>query len=203
MWYPSLPNKGKVRVEIHSNVSTTVFLDHYVTLNISLFTEFENVKLYLYSMTVNGNSTVLMPKLYLDEYITDVQLNYVQIDEFEIFGGVVESYGHLSFVYYLQQLAPTNGNVNSFPRSFIYKGIKIGATSIHQEVLTYSVDLDKEDLVIWKNGIKFTGRLNRDKKLNIDGFTLVIFDFIKAEFYGELLPVKRIDDYIELKPKGV
>ena len=202
MWYPSLPNKGKVRVEIHSNVSTTVFLDHYVTLNISLFTEFENVKLYLYSMTVNGNSTVLMPKLYLDEYITDVQLNYSQIDELEIFGGVVESYGHLPFVNYLPQLAPPNRNVNSFPRSFIYKGIKIGTTSIHQEVLTYSVDLDKEDLVIWKNGIKFTGRLNRDKKFNVDGFTLVYFDFIKAEFYGELLPTEQIDDYIELKPKG-
>lgn len=65
VWYPSLPNKGKVRVEIQSNVLTTVFLDHYVTLNIPLFTEFENGKLYLYSMVVNGNSTVLMPKLYL------------------------------------------------------------------------------------------------------------------------------------------
>ena len=202
MWQPPLPNNGKVRVEISANVTSTVFLDHYVTLNISPFIEVENVKLYLYSMIVNGNSTVLMPKLYLDEYITDVQLNYYQIDEVEIFGGVVESYGHLSFVNYLPQFAPPNWNVNSFPRSFIYKGIKIGATSIHQEVLTYSVDLDKEDLVIWKNGIKFTGRLNRDKKFNIDGFTLVIFDFIKAEFYGELLPVEQIDDYVELKPKG-
>lgn len=69
VWYPALPNKGKVRVEIQSNVSTTVFLDHYVTLNISLFIEFENNKLYLYRMIVNGNSTVLKPKLYLDEYV--------------------------------------------------------------------------------------------------------------------------------------
>ena len=203
MWQPPLPNNGKVRVQISTDIFTEFFLDHYSTLNIAPLIENEYSKFYLNSMTVNGNSTVLMPKLYLDEYITDVKLYYSQIDEFEIFGGVVESYGHLSFLNYLPQLAPANRNVNSFPRSFNYKGIKIGMTSIHQEVLTYSVDLDKEDLVIWKNGIKFTGRLNRDKKFNLDGFTLVIFDFIKAEFYGELLPAEQIDDYIELKPKGV
>ena len=143
-----------------------------------------------------------MPKLYLDEYITDVLLDYYAIDIDDIFGFVAESYGDLSFVNYLPQLATTNRNVNSFPRSFIYKGIKIGTTSIRQKVLTYSVDLDKEDLEVWENGIKFTGRLNRDKKLNIGGTTFVTFDFIKAEFYGELLPAKEIDDYVELKPKG-
>ena len=203
MWQSPLPNNGKVRVGISTDITTEFFLDHYSTLNIAPVIEKESKKLYLYDMTVNGNSTVPVPKLYLDEYITDVKLNYNQIDEFEIFGGVVESYGHLSFANYLPQLAPPNCNVNSFPRSFIYKGIKIGMTSIHQEILTYSVDLDKEDLVIWKNGIKFTGRLNRDKKLNLDGFIIVIFDFIKAEFYGKLLPAEQIDDYIELKPKGV
>ena len=202
MWYPSLPNKGKVRVEIQSNVTSTVFLDHYVTLNIAAFIEKESNKLYLNDMIVNGNSIVPVPKLYLDEYITDVKLNYIIIDEAEIFGVVIDSYGDMSFVNYLPQLARLNRNFNSFPRSFIYKGIKLGTISVHQEVLTYPVDLDKEDLEVWRNGIKFIGRLNRDKKFNLDGFTLVYFDIIKAEFYGKLLPAKRIDDYIELKPKG-
>ena len=202
MWQPPLPTNGKVRVVISTDVSTEFFLDHYSTLNISPLIELENIKCYLYSMKVNGNNTVLMPKLYLDEYITDVQLDYSQIDEGEIFGFVAESYGDISFVNYLPQLAPANRNFNSFPRSFIYKGIKLGTISVPKEVLTYSVDLDKEDLEVWRNGIKFTGRLNRDNKINFDGFTIVFFDFIKAEFYGELLPPKIIDDYIELKPKG-
>ena len=202
MWQPHLPNNGKVRVRISADITTEFFLDHYSTLNIAPVIEKESNKLYLYNMTVNGNGTVPVPKLYLDEYITDVKLNYNQIDEFEIFGSVVESYGDMSFVNYLPQLTTTNFNFNSFPRAFIYKGIKLGTISVPQEVLTYPVDLDKEDLEVWINGIKFTGRLNRDKKFSLDGFTFAYFDFIKAEFYGELLPVKQIDDYVELKPKG-
>ena len=199
MWQPPLPNKGKVKVTIFTGVTDIKFFDTYDTLDISAVINNEWVLDKLY---INGKVVIPMPKLYLDEYITDVELNYMTIDVTNIFGFVIESYGHLSFVNYLPQLAPPNRNVNSFPRSFIYKGIKIGTTSIHQEVLTYSVDLDKEDLVIWKNGIKFTGRLNRDNKFNVDGFTVVSFDFIKAEFYGELLPAEQIDDYVELKPKG-
>ena len=199
MWQPPLPNKGKVKVTIFTGVTDFKFFDTYDTLDISPVIYGER---FLDKLYINGKAVTPMPKLYLDEYITDVLLDYSQINGLDIFGYVVESYGHLSFVNYLPQLAPVNRNFNSFPRSFIYKGIKIGATSIHQEVLTYSVDLDKEDLVIWKNGIKFTGRLNRDNKFNIDGFTVVSFDFIKAEFYGQLLPAEEIDDYIELKPKG-
>ena len=199
MWQPPLPNKGKVKVTIFTGVTDFKFFDTYDTLDIAAVID---GAWYLSNMYINGKAVTPMPKLYLDEYITDVLLDYAILEEVEIFGFVIESYGHLSFVNYLPQLAPPDRNVNSFPRSFIYKGIKIGTTSIYQEVLTYSVDLDKEDLVIWKNGIKFTGRLNRDKKFNIDGFTVDSFDFIKAEFYGELLPPKIIDDYIELKPKG-
>ena len=199
MWQPPLPNKGKVKVTIFRGVTDIKFFDTYDTLDISpvIYGAW-----YLTDMYINGKAVTPMPKLYLDEYITDVLLDYNTIDITVIFGFVIEGYGDISFVNYLPQFAPANSNLNSFPRAFIYKGIKFGTISVPQKVLTYSVDLDKEDLVIWKNGIKFTGRLNRDNKFNVDGFTLVSFDFIKAEFYGELLPAEHIDDIIELKPKG-
>ena len=200
MWYPPLPNKGKVRVVIETSNSDVKFFDTYGTLDIAAVID---GAWYLTDMYINGSFVTPTPKLYLDEYITEVKLIYFALDEIEIFGFVIEGYGDISFVNYLPQLATANSNLNSFPRAFIYKGIKFGTISVPQKVLTYSVDLDKEDLVIWKNGIKFTGRLNRDNKFNLDGFTFVSFDFIKAEFYGELLPVEHIDDYIELKPKGV
>ena len=200
MWQPPLPNKGKVKVTIFTGVTDIKFFDTYDTLDISPVIYGNR---FLATLYINGKAVTPMPKLYLDEYITDVLLDYEATDSMDIFGFVIESYGDISFVNYLPQLAPANSNFNSFPRAFIYKGIKFGTISVHNEVLTYSVDLDKEDLVIWKNGIKFTGRLNRDNKFNIEGLTLVSFDFIKAEFYGKLLPVEKIDDYVELKPKGV
>ena len=199
MWQPPLPNKGKVKVTIFTGVTDVKFFDTYDTLDISAVIDNGWVLDKLY---INGKAVTPVPKLYLDEYITEVKLIYITLDEIEIFGFVIEGYGDISFVNYLPQLAPVNSNLNSFPRAFIYKGIKFGTISVHQKVLTYSGDLDKEDLVIWKNGIKFTGRLNRDNKFNVDVFTLVSFDFIKAEFYGELLPAEQIDDYVELKPKG-
>ena len=199
MWQPPLPNKGKVRVEIITSDTDVKFFDTYDTLDIAAVID---GAWYLSDMYINGLLVTPVPKIYLDEYITDIILNYNPIDEFEIFGSVVESYGDMSFVNYLPQLTDANFNFNSFPRAFIYKGIKLGTISVPKEVLTYPVDLDKEDLETWRNGIKFIGRLNRNKKFNLDGFTLVCFDFIKAEFYGELLPAEQIDDYIELKPKG-
>ena len=200
MWQPPLPNKGKVKVTIFTGVTDIKFFDTYDTLDISAVINNEWVLDKLY---INGKVVIPMPKLYLDEYITEVKLIYLTLDEIEIFGFVIEGYGDISFLNYLPQLAPANSNLNSFPRAFIYKGIKFGTISFPQKVLTYSVDLDKEALVIWKNGIKFTGRLNRDNKFNVDFISFVFFDIIKAEFYGELLPPKEIDDYVELKPKGV
>ena len=200
MWQPPLRNIGKVKVTRFTDITDSKFFDTYDTLDISPLIDGNWV---LDKMYINGNAVTPMPKLYLDEYITDVILVYQLLDPMEIFGFVIEGIKDISFENYLPQLAPPNRNVNSFPRSFIYKGIKFGTISVPQEVLTYSVDLDKEDLEIWKNGIKLTGRLNRDRKFNIGGFTAVDFDFIKAEFYGELLPTKVINDYIELKPKGV
>lgn len=199
MWQPPLPNKGKVRVDIFTGYSHIKFFDTYDTLDISAVIDDGWVLDKLY---INGKAVTPVPKLYLDEYITDVVLDYMTLDSLDIFGFVIEAYGDISFVNYLPQLAQKKSNFNSFPRAFIYKGIKFGTISVPQKVLTYSVDLDKEDLVIWKNGIKFTGRLNRDSKMELEGFTLVSFDFIKAEFYGELLPAEQIDDYVELKPKG-
>ena len=199
MWQPPLPNKGKVRVTIATGISDTKFFDTYDTLDISAVIDNEWV---LDKMYINGNVVTPMPKLYLDEYITDVVLNYMTLAGSDIFGVVIEANKDISLENYLPQLTVNHRDFNSFPRAFIYKGIKLGMISIPQEVLTYPVDLDKEDLVIWKNGIKFTGRLNRDRKFNLGNFTAVSFDFIKAEFYGELLPAKVIDDYIELKPKG-
>lgn len=45
-------------------------------------------------------------------------------------------------------------------------------------------------------------RLNLDDIETVYRYTWAYFDIIKAEFYGELLPAEKIDDYIELKPKG-
>ena len=199
MWQPPLPNKGKVRVNIITGYSHIKFFDTYDMLDISAVIDNEWV---LDTMYINGNAVTSMPKLYLDEYITDVVLEYMILNGSDIFGVVIEGNKDISLENYLPQLTVNYRNFNSFPRAFIYKGIKLGMISIPQEVLTYPVDLDKEDLVIWENGIKFTGRLNRDRKFNLENFTAVSFDFIKAEFYGELLPAKFIDDYIELKPKG-
>ena len=199
MWQPPLPNKGKVRVTIFTGITDTKFFDTYDTLDISPIIDGTR---FLSKLYINGNAVIPMPKLYLDEYITDVLLDYATLDSVDIFGFVIEGNKDISLENYLPQLTANHSNFNSFPRAFIYKGIKLGMISIPQEVLAYPVDLDKEDLVIWKNGIKFTGRLNRDRKFDLGNFTAVRFDFIKAEFYGELLPAEKIDDYIELKPKG-
>ena len=199
MWQPHLPNNGKVRVRIIADITTEFFLDYYSTLNIAPVIEKESNKLYLYDMTVNGNSTVPVPKLYLDEYINYIELNYNN-DETNFVSPVLVGIGDISVENYLPQIG--SSDVISFPRGRIYKGLKLGGYKIDQPVFAFPVDLDKEDFEIWKNGIKFTVRLNRDTKVTYDFISVVYFDIIKAEFYGELLSPERIDDYIELKPKG-
>ena len=199
MWQPPLPNNGKVRVRISADISTEFFLDHYSTLNIAPVIEKESNKFYLYKMTVNGKYTVPVPKLYLDEHINEVELDYSG-DATNFVPAVLAGVGDISIENYLPQIGGTD--IISFPTGRIYKGFKLGAYEIDQPVFAFPVDLDKEDFEIWKNGIKFTLRLNRDFKYTQDFISFVIFDIIKAEFYGELLPAKRIDDYVELKPKG-
>ena len=199
MWQPPLPNNGKVRVVINAGLSTIVFLDHYVTLNIAPFIESDNVKFYLDNMSVNGTNTVPVPKLYLDEYINYIELNYSN-DVTNFVPPVLAGIRDISVENYLPQIGTSD--IISFPRGRIYKGIKLGGFKIDSPVFAFPVDLDKEDFEIWKNGLKFTIRLNREFKLTEGFISAVYFDIIKAEFYGELLSPERIDDYVELKPKG-
>ena len=198
MWYPSLPNNGKVKVTISiMNNDTVYFLDHYHTLNIEPFVERDGNKYYLSTILVNTESIICTPKLYLDKYIDNVTVVY---REFSV-GGVIDSALGVSFANYLPQIGDLFTKY-SFPRTSIYKGIKIGLETINANIFAFPVDLDKEDFEIWYNGIKYTLHLNRDNKVDNNGIVVSLFDIIKAEFYGELLPAERIDDYIELKPKG-
>ena len=202
MWQPSLPNNGKVRVTIRAvGADTVYFLDHYHTLNIEPFVEYNGTKCYLARTLVNGEDIICTPKLYLDKYINYVLLSYHKIIPDDL-GFVLERLGDMSFTNYLPQF----GNlafVYSFPRFSNYKGIKFGEVTIDEDIMAFPLDLDKEDFEVWKNGIKFTLHLNRDNKVEDADFAYSLFDIIKAEFYGELLPPEHIDDYIELKPKGV
>lgn len=193
-----MPNNGKVEVSIEvEGVSTVYFFDHYHTLNIEPFVERDGNKYYLQYIDINGEEIIGTPKLYLDEYI-----NYVVVHYDELFiGGVVDSISDVSFANYLPQIGEIFFDY-SFPRTFIYKGMKVGQEILDGEVFAFPVDLDKEDFEVWRNGIKYTLHLNRDNKVDNDGVVMVLFDIIKAEFYGELLPTKIVDDYVELKPKG-
>lgn len=204
MWQPPLPNKGKVVVvigispELHFK---TYYLDHYNTLNIEPFVEHNGNKRYLGAISVNGEDIICTPKLYLDKYINTVELTYFEIRPEDI-GFVYEDDGFIPYKDYLPQIGDLFFHY-SFPRAYIYKGIKFEQENLDVDILAFPVDLDKEDFEIWQNGIKFTLHLNRDNKVEEDGVVTSFFDIIKAEFYGELLPPEHIDDYVELKPKGV
>lgn len=182
------------------DTETVYFLDHYHTLNIEPFVEYNGNKSYLYGMLVNEEFIISTPKLYLDEHINEVFLYYVEIRNGGM-GGVIESIDGVSFTNYLPQLG-IGPRCASFPRASNYKGIKFGQETLEGDIYAFPVDLDKEDFEIWINGIKFTLHLNRDNKVDNYGEVVSLFEIIKAEFYGVLLPAEQIDDYIELKPKG-
>ena len=201
MWQTPLPNVGKVKVTINVQGAETVyFLDHYHTLNIEPFVEYNGNKNYLVGMFVNEEPIISTPKLYLDDHINDVVLYYFELTRNQV-GFVVESLSDVSFTNYLPQFGTLLFDY-SFPRVSIYKGIKFGQTILDKETLAFPVDLDKEDFDVGLNGIKLTLHLNRDNKLVNKHEVLTFFEIIKAEFYGELLPPEHIDDYVELKPKG-
>ena len=202
MWYPPLPNNGEVKVTIMAGDTETVyFLSHYQTLNIEPFIEHNGNKYYLLQMLVNDEDIICTPKLYLDEHINEVLLNYYDLKNDEL-GMVLESIGGvISLKNYLPQIGGIIFGF-SFPRAYTYKDVIINGANLGQSKYAFPVDLDKEDFEVWENGIKFTLHLNRDNKLDEEGWVFVFFEIIKAEFYGELLPTEELDDVIELKPKG-
>ena len=180
---------------------TDYFLAHYHTLNIEPFIEHNGNKRYLFYILVNGEDIICTPKLYLDKYINTVELGYYEIIP-EYIGFVLEDEGYIPFKDYLPQIGALFFDY-SFPRTYIYKGIKLGEEILDADIVAFPVDLDKEDFGVWINGIKYTLHLNRDNKVDNYDKVVSLFDIIKAEFYGELLPPEHIDDYVELKPKGV
>lgn len=201
MWQPSLPNKGKVKVTICVDENESVyFFDHYTTLNIELFVECEGEKAYLNYFHINDKIATPNSKLYLDEYINEVYMEY-ETNTANVVGGVVVRYKGISVEDYFPQTGFTPDDI-TFPRGCIYHGVKIGAFIYPGDMLVFPVDLDKEDFEIWNCGIKFTVRLNREKIYKGYNYDYNRFDILKAEFYGELLPAEKIDHYIELKPKG-
>ena len=202
MWQPPLPNRDKVKVTICVDENESVyFLDHYHTLNIEPFVEYEGEKAYLNYFDINDKFTSATSKLYLDEYINEVNLEY-ETDTGDVVGGVAVRYKGISLEGYFPQVGFTPDDV-TFPRGCVYHGVKIGALTYPGDMLVFPVDLDKEDFEIWNCGIKFTVRLNREKIYKGYSYDYNRFDILKAEFYGELLPAEYIDDVIELKPKGV
>lgn len=202
MWQPPLPNRDKVKVTICVDEDESVyFLDHYTTLNYELFVEYEGEKAYLNYFGINGKYVPATSKLYLDEYINEVDLEY-ETNTASVVGGVVVRYKGISLEGYFPQVGFTPNDV-TFPRGCVYHGVKIGALTYPGDMLVFPVDLDKEDFEIWNCGIKFTVRLNREKIYKGYSYDYNRFDILKAEFYGELLPAEYIDDVIELKPKGV
>ena len=201
MWQSPLPNVGKVKVTILSDSSATYYFDHYRTLNIEPFIEYNGNKRYLVVMFVNEEFVISTPKLYLDEHINEVVLYYFDLKNNPL-GGVVESIDDVSFTNYLPQFGIGLEYV-SFPRASEYKGIKFGHKTREADTYAFPVDLDKEDFEAEINGLKLTLHLNRDNKVDNYDKVVSLFDIIKAEFYGELLPPEHIDDYVELKPKGV
>ena len=177
---------------------TVYFLDHYHMLNIEPFVEYNGNKNYLVVMFVNEEPVISTPKLYLDEHINEVLLDYEMISELP---GVIESIDGVSFTNYLPQFGIGLEYI-SFPRASEHKGIKFGQETLEGDIYAFPVDLDKEDFEIWLYGIKLTLHLNRDNKVYNYDNVVSLFDIIKAEFYGELLPPEHIDDYVELKLKG-
>lgn len=151
-------------------------------------------------MVINGNGVPPTPLLFLDELINEVQLSYIG-DKLDLLGGVVQQFGDISLNNLMPQLI-TGGGLISFPQACRYKGVKAGALKVNIKLVACPVDLDEVDFEIWKNGVKFTVRVNRNRTVKYGGITIALFDIIKAEFYGKLLPSKYVDDYVELKPKG-
>lgn len=210
VWYPPLPNKGKVKITydilggiIEEIEETVIFCDRYKTLDILPFNEIDGVTFYLGAMKINGKDVTPVSKLYLDEFINEVYLDYSIYDGIESLGRVLDTY---RFRNYIPQIGDFLGD-SSFPRGSFYKGYIFKNSVTDSHIFAFPVNLEEEDFEIYRNGIKFTAHINTSRKYPIDTPTgtnyYYGFDIIKAEFYGELLPPEEIDDYVELKSEGV
>lgn len=210
-----MPNKGKVKVTydivggiIEEIEETVIFCERYKILDISLstFNEVYDMTFYLGAMKINGKDVTPVSKLYLDESINEVYLDYSIYNGIEGLGRVLREHNNKRYQYYFPQIGDFLGD-SSFPRGSFYKGFIFKNSLTDLPVFAFPVNLNKEDFEIWRNGIKFTVHLNTTDIYTIDTPTgtdqYYGFDIIKAEFYGELLPPEHIDDYVELKPKGV
>lgn len=213
MWFPSLPNKGKVKVTydilggiIEEIEETVIFCERYKILDISPFNEVYNMIFYLGAMKINGKDVTPVSKLYLDESINEVYLDYSIYDGFASLGRVLREHNKKRYENYLPQIGDFLGD-SSFPRGSFYKGYIYKDSLIDSPIFAFPDNLDEEDFEIWRNGIKFTLHLNTSKIYTKDTPTgtdqYYGFDIIKAEFYGELLSPEKIDGYVELKKKGV
>ena len=203
MWFPPLPNKGKVNVQVYYNskLIDEYFCDHYQTLKIDPIKEYDGIQYFLEHMYVDDIEVTPSSKFYLGEDISHIVLVYQKLNSFEMLGIVYERLKNKSCKNYLPQIGSIIYN-SGFPRGCYYKGIKLDSLSMPIKVYAFPVDLDKEDFEIYRDGIKYTVRLNRKNKLDFGTVVYVYFDVIKAEFSGGLPQPEEIDDYIELKPKG-
>lgn len=196
IFVPALP-KGKVKVIIQARNENVLYYYRYSLLEISPVI---NDEFYLYSMIIDGAVVTPTPLLFLDELISEVRLSYVS-DSFGLFGGVVQQFYDVELKDIIPQLLPSLGYY-SLPQMCVYKGVTLDGGKLDIIAAACPVDLDTTDFEVWRNGIKFTLSLNRSTTLIAGHYTVALFDIIKAEFYGKLLPAKYVDDYVELKPKG-
>ena len=210
-----MPNKGKVKITydilggiIEEIEETVIFCDRYKTLDILPFNEFDGITFYLGAMKINGKDVTPVSKLYLDEFINEVYLNYSIYAGIDSLGRVLGVYNKTvkEFQNYFPQIGDFLGD-SSFPRGSFYKGYISKGSLTDSHIFAFPVNLKEENFEIYRNGIKFTVHLNTSRRYSIDTPTgtnyYYGFDIIKAEFYGELLPPEEIDDYVEIKRKGV
>ena len=212
MWFPPLPNRGKVKItydifsgELPEIKPTVIFCERYKILDISLFNKVYDMTFYLGAMKINGKDVTPVSKLYLDESINEVYLDYSIYNGVESLGRVLIQDDTSIYENYVPQIGAFLGE-SSFPRGCFYKGYIYKNSLTDSPIFAFPVNLYEEDFEIWRNGIKFTVHLNTEYKYPVGttGNDLFYgFDIINAEFSGELLSPEKIDDYVELKRKGV
>lgn len=187
----------------NSDEEIVTFVDRYDTLSIELVIYTSFFTAYLFSMSINGEEVKCVPQLYLDEHINEVVLEYRNRNSISgYFGDVITKYNNISLKNYLPQIIKTANVYFTVPRAYFYKGAKIGDDIVYPyPILAAPLDLTDNLFYVWRQGICFILDYSY-----IDGSTGMFggkFEVFEAFFCGELLPPETIDDYVELKPKGV